>query len=221
LTMTTLMTQANSAMPKVSYVKSIDIFLGVCFMMVFCALLEYAAVGYINKRMKIILMKKESKAIAAQSSNDLQSIEPSNGINNLSPPKRTISVPSYYNSVYRPFYSSKDRSSHLYLPENQQTPLLYKESVCSCPMSNQEDELIPLKITRTPKASLMAMKRGPVSLKTRILDMIKPSTIDKNSRIIFPFVFLAFNTLYWSYFIHLSQSDSGKAYEPPLDANAQ
>ena len=66
------------------------------------------------------------RAIAAQSSNDLQSIEPSNGINNLSPPRRTTSVPSYYNSVYRPFYSSKDRSSHLYLPENQQTPLLYK-----------------------------------------------------------------------------------------------
>jgi hypothetical protein len=66
------------------------------------------------------------RAIAAQSSNDLQSIEPSNGVNNLSPPKRTISVPSCYNSVYRPFYSSKDRSSHLYLPENQQTPLLYK-----------------------------------------------------------------------------------------------
>ncbi|RCN40210.1 hypothetical protein ANCCAN_13857 [Ancylostoma caninum] len=30
LTMTTLMTTTNSAMPKVSYVKSIDIFLGEC-----------------------------------------------------------------------------------------------------------------------------------------------------------------------------------------------
>ena len=76
------------------------------------------------------------RAVTAQNSNDLQSIEPSNEISNLSSPKRTISVPSYYNSVYRPFYSSKDRSSHLYLPENQQTPLLYKVGFIQVSLKN-------------------------------------------------------------------------------------
>ncbi|KAM7290883.1 hypothetical protein ISCGN_027464, partial [Ixodes scapularis] len=55
LTMTTLMSSTNAALPKISYVKSIDIYLGTCFVMVFAALLEYATVGYLGKR---ISMKK-------------------------------------------------------------------------------------------------------------------------------------------------------------------
>lgn len=55
LTMTTLMSSTNAALPKISYIKSIDIFLGTCFLMVFAALLEYATVGYLGKR---IAMRK-------------------------------------------------------------------------------------------------------------------------------------------------------------------
>ena len=39
LTMITLMGSTNSALPKVSYVKSIDVYLGFCFFMVFASLL--------------------------------------------------------------------------------------------------------------------------------------------------------------------------------------
>ncbi|KAI1286411.1 Gamma-aminobutyric acid receptor subunit beta [Halotydeus destructor] len=50
LTMTTLMSSTNSQLPKISYIKSIDVFLGTCFVMVFASLLEYATVGYLGKR---------------------------------------------------------------------------------------------------------------------------------------------------------------------------
>uniref|UniRef100_A0A914LIK6 Gamma-aminobutyric acid receptor subunit beta n=1 Tax=Meloidogyne incognita TaxID=6306 RepID=A0A914LIK6_MELIC len=52
LTQTTLMTSTNASLPKVSYVKSLDIFLGVCFFIVFASLLEYATVGFLMKRQR-------------------------------------------------------------------------------------------------------------------------------------------------------------------------
>lgn len=55
LTMTTLMSSTNSQLPKISYIKSIDVYLGTCFVMVFASLLEYATVGYLGKR---IAMRK-------------------------------------------------------------------------------------------------------------------------------------------------------------------
>lgn len=49
LTMTTLISSTNAALPKISYLKSVDVYLVSCFVMVFAAILEYAAVSYIGR----------------------------------------------------------------------------------------------------------------------------------------------------------------------------
>jgi hypothetical protein len=46
LTMTTISTGVRSSLPRISYIKAIDIYLLMCFVFVFAALLEYAAVNY-------------------------------------------------------------------------------------------------------------------------------------------------------------------------------
>lgn len=60
LTQTTLMTSTNASLPKVSYVKSLDVFLGVCFLIVFLSLIEYAFVGYLMKRQRSASNSKNS-----------------------------------------------------------------------------------------------------------------------------------------------------------------
>ncbi len=49
LTTTTLISTTNNSMPKVSYVKALDVFLNFCFVMVFASLVESAVVAYWTK----------------------------------------------------------------------------------------------------------------------------------------------------------------------------
>ena len=53
LTMTTLTNSARASLPKVSYVKSIEWFLILCFLYVFASLVEYICVSLeINRKLK-------------------------------------------------------------------------------------------------------------------------------------------------------------------------
>lgn len=46
LTMTTLSTVARNSLPRVSYVTALDLFVTVCFLFVFAAMIEYAMLNY-------------------------------------------------------------------------------------------------------------------------------------------------------------------------------
>src|SRR6218665_237565 len=70
LTMTTISTGVRSSLPRISYIKAIDIYLVVCFVFFFAALLEYAAVNYRSwgarakrksKRLKEILRQEQAQ----------------------------------------------------------------------------------------------------------------------------------------------------------------
>ncbi|ETN86285.1 Neurotransmitter-gated ion-channel transmembrane region [Necator americanus] len=136
-------------------------------MMVFCSLLEYAAVGYITKRMKLREKKRESRVVGLSPS------EP--------PPSRTVSVPAYFNRGYRPFYSSTDTNSNLYIPESQRVPLTLQEMDCHCPLPPQEEQ----RLSRiSAVSSIVALK--PARRTWPSWSCLRPSNIDKISRWSFP-----------------------------------
>lgn len=66
LTMTTINTHLRETLPKIPYVKAIDMYLMGCFVFVFLALLEYAFVNYIffgrGPRMQKKLAERAQKA---------------------------------------------------------------------------------------------------------------------------------------------------------------
>ncbi|XP_018318735.1 gamma-aminobutyric acid receptor subunit beta isoform X4 [Agrilus planipennis] len=85
LTMTTLMSSTNAALPKISYVKSIDVYLGTCFVMVFASLLEYATVGYMAKRIQM----RKNRFMAIQKIAEQKKLNVDGGPDSDHAPKQT------------------------------------------------------------------------------------------------------------------------------------
>ncbi|KAL1227229.1 Gamma-aminobutyric acid receptor subunit beta [Trichinella pseudospiralis] len=204
LTMTTLMTTTNGQLPKVSYVKAVDIYLGFCYVMVFCALIEYAFVTYKDKKKK---RQKIEDAFAKVAQADAQmSAGPSllTPLNRLPPPMHETSP--------NPWQLS---STSCQLNTTEELP-------CECDKLTSTTSLnastwmhpvdpfaIPQSTTAIPKYprfqrhSLNTFKK----LSTKKFQnhyCCSSSDIDKYARIIFPSIFLVFNLLYWS--ILLKQS---------------
>ncbi|XP_075242246.1 glycine receptor subunit alpha-2-like [Convolutriloba macropyga] len=61
LTMTTQSSGVLQSLPKVSYVKAIDLWMAVCLLFVFAALIEFAIVNYFSRRMANRRQKKQAQ----------------------------------------------------------------------------------------------------------------------------------------------------------------
>ncbi|NXI19412.1 GLRA3 protein, partial [Irena cyanogastra] len=68
LTMTTQSSGSRASLPKVSYVKAIDIWMAVCLLFVFSALLEYAAVNFVSRQHKELLRFRRKRKKSKQTS---------------------------------------------------------------------------------------------------------------------------------------------------------
>ncbi|XP_041359478.1 glycine receptor subunit alphaZ1-like [Gigantopelta aegis] len=79
LTMTTQKSMAVSSLPRVSYVKAIDVWMAACLSFVFCALLEFALVNVLDRRQvrrketKVDKTSEDEKSPLRASNNEVQS----------------------------------------------------------------------------------------------------------------------------------------------------
>uniref|UniRef100_A0A0N4Z1R6 Gamma-aminobutyric acid receptor subunit beta n=1 Tax=Parastrongyloides trichosuri TaxID=131310 RepID=A0A0N4Z1R6_PARTI len=201
LTMTTLMTTTNSTLPKVSYVKSIDIFLGFSFLMVFASLLEYAAVGYMTKRKKIILKRKETKSAISNYVNQRKITGPNNngGYEKMnyngsgSNISHSVNNNGIRNSLAYQRAEEEGDSPYEYSPtfnfnksvlQNDSQNVLNNNGAIMCGSILMNDN--------ESKCSFVALN---------------PSNIDKYSRITFPLIFLIFNIVYWMTYMSIEDVD--------------
>ncbi|KAK6185564.1 hypothetical protein SNE40_007769 [Patella caerulea] len=72
LTMTTQSTGARSALPRVSYIKAIDVWMSMCLVFVFAALLEFA---YVNVQARVEKRRRESVLHSSSSGRTLEGFD--------------------------------------------------------------------------------------------------------------------------------------------------
>uniref|UniRef100_A0A7N9AX90 Gamma-aminobutyric acid type A receptor subunit beta4 n=1 Tax=Mastacembelus armatus TaxID=205130 RepID=A0A7N9AX90_9TELE len=187
LTMTTINTHLRETLPKIPYVKAIDVYLMGCFVFVFLALLEYAFVNYVffgrgpaqQKKINERLNKANNERVDAYGNILLTTLEMNNEV---MPSDVGSSVSDSRNSVmsfdssgvqFRKPMAPRDGFSHHSLDRSAM------RSRANC-----------------------RLRRRSSKLKLKIPNLSDVSTIDKWSRVIFPITFGFFNLIYWLYYVN-------------------
>ncbi|XP_008063208.1 gamma-aminobutyric acid receptor subunit beta-1 isoform X2 [Carlito syrichta] len=189
LTMTTISTHLRETLPKIPYVKAIDIYLMGCFVFVFLALLEYAFVNYIffgkgpqkkgaskqdqsaNEKNKLEMNKVDAHGNILLSTLEIRNeTSGSEVLTGVSDPKATM-------------YSYDSAS------------IQYRK-----PMSSRE--AYGRGFDRHGAPAKGRIRRRASQLKVKIPDLTDVNSIDKWSRMFFPITFSLFNVVYWLYYVH-------------------
>ncbi|XP_039210925.1 gamma-aminobutyric acid receptor subunit beta-4 isoform X2 [Crotalus tigris] len=207
LTMTTINTHLRETLPKIPYVKAIDVYLMGCFVFVFLALLEYAFVNYIFFGRGPRQQKKQSERLNKTTNEEKHRYEE----------KRVREQVDPYGNI---LLSSLEMNNELLASDMMTTAGESRNSLMSFEGSGIQfrKQLAPrdgfghhppverhIPLTHHAAAHTRAncrLRRRSSKLKLKIPDLADVSTIDKWSRIIFPITFGFFNLVYWLYYVN-------------------
>ncbi|KAM6893734.1 gamma-aminobutyric acid receptor subunit beta-3-like isoform 1-T1 [Xenentodon cancila] len=224
LTMTTINTHLRETLPKIPYVKAIDMYLMGCFVMVFLALLEYAFVNYIffgrGPQMQKKLAEKAEKAnneraakydAAREAGSRTASLKRSNQVKGLRH-SRSADPPGHGNillttleihnevgggEITTSVADIRNSQSMVQLDSTASSHIQYrKQSGGIGPRSASRHSL-----DRAAQIKRSRLRRRSSQLKIKIPDLTDVNAIDRWSRIIFPSVFSLFNLIYWLYYV--------------------
>ncbi|XP_040438634.1 glycine receptor subunit alpha-2 isoform X5 [Falco naumanni] len=184
LTMTTQSSGSRASLPKVSYVKAIDIWMAVCLLFVFAALLEYAAVNFVSRQHKEFLrlrrrQRRQNKAQTITVGNEnVKSVRRMNGLRSKES-SAYGTVNQIGNSSLREDEVARD-SRFNFSGYGMGHCLQVKDGTA---------------VKATPPNPPPAPPKDSDSIKKKFVDRAK--RIDTISRAAFPLAFLIFNIFYW------------------------
>lgn len=199
LTMTTQSSGSRASLPKVSYVKAIDIWMAVCLLFVFAALLEYAAVNFVSRQYKEFFrlrrkLRQEQRNRAA--SGQAGAAETKNKSNNVTGGTPSRNAQRQCSACAREEQLAS-QNQDLYFPGFGIDTSLSGDG----PLSEAAAMFAGL----PPGHALFDIRR-------RFVEQAK--RIDTISRAVFPLSFLVFNVFYWVTYKVLRNEDIHLALRP-------
>ncbi|KAK9870326.1 hypothetical protein WA026_006412 [Henosepilachna vigintioctopunctata] len=199
LTMTTISTGVRSSLPRISYVKAIDIYLVMCFVFVFAALLEYAAVNYTYWGARAKKKSKKNKELEKNTTTEkLNSNDHKFNSDDIIELEevRMSPIPSIRNK-----YSSR---GDIFDFDQSRFPPSFRISRTTGYAYNYRASGLRYrgnKIGNVHKPKVMhAIKKGALVIKASMPKIKDVNVIDKYSRIVFPVSFTLFNVGYWLFY---------------------
>ncbi|XP_007890895.1 gamma-aminobutyric acid receptor subunit beta-1 isoform X1 [Callorhinchus milii] len=194
LTMTTINTHLRETLPKIPYVKAIDIYLMGCFVFVFLALLEYAFVNYIFFGRGPQLQKKAAEK-AAQTNNEKSRME-TNRVQVDAHGNIILTTLEIRNEVTASevLTSISDPRGTMYSYDS--TNIQYRRPTAG------RDGYGRSTLERHMVQKKGRLRRRASQLKVKIPDLTDVNAIDRWSRVVFPITFGFFNLVYWLYYVH-------------------
>ncbi|XP_066245543.1 gamma-aminobutyric acid receptor subunit beta-like isoform X1 [Euwallacea similis] len=209
LTMTTISTGVRSSLPRISYVKAIDIYLVMCFVFVFAALLEYAAVNYTYWGARAKKKSKKSKESDEKTADSFSGSKLPSCDQNQKQIMKGEDIIELEDIRMSPLPSIRNRKLSVKINSSQDS-----ESSSNFPPSFRYSRSSGYMYTcrQTPglrfrgnpvhkPKMLHAIRKGALVLKASMPKIKDVNLIDKYSRIIFPVSFMIFNTIYWLFYI--------------------
>ncbi|XP_035812616.1 gamma-aminobutyric acid receptor subunit beta-3 isoform X1 [Amphiprion ocellaris] len=219
LTMTTINTHLRETLPKIPYVKAIDMYLMGCFVFVFLALLEYAFVNYIffgrGPQMQKKLAEKAQKANNDRNKFDVpkslleggncksSSLKQSNQVQGRRHSRRVdsqgnilLTTLEMHNEVGGNEITTTVSETH------NSSSMVFDNSGVQYRKPSAPRESGRLSLERNAHLKKTRLRRRSSQLKIKIPDLTDVNAIDRWSRIIFPFTFSLFNLIYWLYYVN-------------------
>lgn len=205
LTMTTISTGVRSSLPRISYVKAIDIYLVMCFVFVFAALLEYAAVNYTywGARAKKKTKKGKETKIPPPPPPQGEPLYPNNEEIIELHDVRLSPIPCLRNR-HRPL-SAPGSDSELKFPPSFRMTGRFPYNSRSLPAGAcYRGAAAGMRAgeygARRPRV-FQTLRRGASAIRASMPRIKDVNKIDKCSRVIFPMSYLVFNAVYWCFYL--------------------
>ncbi|XP_076467634.1 gamma-aminobutyric acid receptor subunit beta-like [Babylonia areolata] len=216
LTMTTISNGVRSSLPRISYVKAIDIYLVMCFVFVFAALLEYAAVNYTywGARAKRKAKKLKERATSVRNTRRTQDHEDQNNSVELVELKEIplSPMPGIRHSQHHhhhPQGPPRDGAdppvptdhSNLRMPAALPTTTYVSRGQLLGNTAVRRRSGNGKNVPPRRRRLLSNFKQKAKQIKVKIPRVQDVNTIDRYARLLFPLLFVLFNASYWAIYL--------------------